>query len=68
MPPPPHPAREREIIASRASIGSVRFVLISFRVSKANLDFCIHKFKSVVTKFGHWADAVSTGTVLSRVR
>src|ERR1700730_17744174 len=37
--PPPHPASEREIRAISASIGSLRFVLISFKVSKANPDF-----------------------------
>ena len=34
MLPPPHPASESEIRTIRASIGSVRFVLISFRSPK----------------------------------
>jgi hypothetical protein len=39
MLPPPHPASERDIRAISASIGGVRFVLISFKVSKVNPDF-----------------------------
>ena len=67
-PPPPHPANDNEIEATSASSRTFRFLLISFKVSKANATFDFITSPEPGTAYGHCADAVSTAVVLSRVR